>query len=114
MNTVISSKAKQGLYTGCTVLSGSEEAVYKVRVGEKEVTIDEEVLGVLKRYVHTEMTLEQLADKLGLESWEEAYEFVKNIPAWILWIPPTLWKTMKTMKTAKEEMMVEARSKSKK
>ncbi|MEB3780283.1 MAG: hypothetical protein GSR85_08655 [Desulfurococcales archaeon] len=84
--------------------------MYKVKVGEKEIIIDEEVLSVLKRYVHTEMTLEQLADKLGLESWEEAYEFIKNIPTWILWIPPTLWKTMKTMKTAKEEMAVEAKS----
>jgi len=95
-------------------LSTAEETLYRVRVGEKEIIIDEEVLKVLKRYVHTEMTLEQLADRLGLESWEEAYEFVKNIPAWILWIPPTLWKTMKTMKTAREEMAVEAKTRKQK
>jgi len=82
----------------------SEEKVYKVRVGEKEIVIDEQVLGVLQRYVKVEMTLEQLAAELGLEGWEEAYEFVRKVPAWILWIPPTMWKTMKGMKTAREEL----------
>ena len=75
-----------------------EERVYRVRVGDKEIEITEEVLEVLRRYVRTEMSLEQLASELGLESWEEAYEFVKRVPAWILWIPPTLWKTMRGMK----------------
>jgi thymidylate kinase len=82
----------------------SEENVYKVKVGDKEIEINEEVLGVLRRYVHTEMSLEQLASELGLESWEEAYEFVKKIPAWILWIPPSLWKTLKRMKRVTEEL----------
>jgi hypothetical protein len=82
----------------------SEEKVYKIKVGDKEIEIDEKVLSILKRYVHTEMSLEQLASELGLESWEEAYEFVKKIPAWILWIPPTLWRTLKGMKKASEEL----------
>ncbi len=82
----------------------SEEKLYKVRVGDKEIVIDEEVLGILQRYVRVEMTLEELAAALGLEGWEEAYEFVKKVPAWILWIQPTLWRTMKAMKTAREEL----------
>ena len=76
----------------------SEEAVFRVRAGSKEIIIDEEVLSILQRYVRTEMTLEELARNLGLDSWEEAYDFIKNVPAWILWIQPTLWKTMKSVK----------------
>jgi hypothetical protein len=75
-----------------------EEAEYRVNIGEKEIVIDENVLQVLRRYVHTEMSLEELAARLGLESWEEAYEFIKKVPAWILWTSPTLWKTMRRMK----------------
>lgn len=82
----------------------TEEPVYKVKVRDKEIIIDEEILSVLRRYVHTEMSLEQLASELGLESWEEAYEFLNNIPAWMLWIQPSLWKTLKRMKQAKEEL----------
>jgi len=82
----------------------SEEAVFKVKAGDKEIVIDEEVLSVLQRYVKTDMTLEELARKLGLDSWEEAYDFIKNVPAWILWIQPTLWKTLKTMKSVREEI----------
>lgn len=80
------------------------EPVFKVKAGSKEISIDEEVLSVLQRYVKTNMTLEELAQRLGLDGWEEAYEFLKNVPAWILWIQPTLWKTLKTMKSVKEEM----------
>ncbi len=82
----------------------SEESPYTVRVGDKVIEINEDVLEVLRRYVRQEFTLEQLANELGLESWEEAYEFIKRIPAWMLWVQPTLWKTVKTMKTAKEEL----------
>ena len=81
----------------------SEEIVFKVKAGEKEIVLDEHVFSILQRYVRTDMTLEQLAAELGLSSWEEAYDFIKNIPAWILWIPPTLWKTMKAMKSVREE-----------
>ena len=84
-----------------------EERVFKVKAGEKEVIIDENVLAVLKRYRTTEMTLEQLAEALGLESWEEAYEFVKNVPAWIMNIEPSMWKTISRMAGVKEEMVSE-------
>jgi len=78
-----------------------------VQIGEKKIEIDEKVLGVLHKYVRTEMTLEELARELGLNSWNEAYEFLKKIPAWILWIQPTLWKTLKTMKSVKEEFVTQ-------
>lgn len=79
-------------------------AQYSVQVGDKVIEIDENVLKILRKYIHQEMSLEQLAAELGLDSWEEAYEFIKKVPAWILWIPPTLWKTLKEMKTAREEL----------
>ncbi len=78
-----------------------------IQIGEKKIEIDEKVLGVLHKYVRTEMTLEELARELGLNSWSEAYEFLKKIPAWILWIQPTLWKTLKTMKSVKEEFVTQ-------
>ncbi|MEB3806385.1 MAG: hypothetical protein GSR73_02580 [Desulfurococcales archaeon] len=80
------------------------EAVFKVKAGDKEIEINEEILAVLQRYVKTNMTLEELAKRLGLDGWEEAYDFIKNVPAWILWIQPTLWKTLKAMKSVKEEI----------
>ncbi len=85
-------------------ISVSEETVYKVKVGEKEIVIDEEVLETLKEYVHREMSLEDLSRRLGLSDWREGYEFIKNVPAWILWIQPTLWKTMRAMKKATDEV----------
>ncbi len=78
--------------------------MYKVAVGDKEIEIDEDVLDILKEYVHRGMSLDELAKRLGLSDWRESYEFIKKVPAWILWIQPTLWKTMKTMKRAAEEV----------
>lgn len=69
-----------------------DERKYVITVGDKEIEINDEVLDVLYEYVHTPMSLEMLAARLGLESWEEAYEFVKRVPAWILWTPKTLWR----------------------
>jgi len=71
----------------------SEER-FVIRVGEKEIEVNEETLRILRRYKRTEMTLEQLAAALGLDSWEEAYELVKKIPAWLLDIEPTMWRTI--------------------
>lgn len=73
--------------------SGRERIV--VRVGDKEIEINEEVLLTLQEYVHTPMSLEKLAEKLGLEGWEEAYEFVKKVPAWVLWTPSSMWRIMR-------------------
>jgi len=64
----------------------------KIQVGDKEIIISEDTLNILREYVRTQMTLEELAEKLGLDSWEEAYELLKKIPAWLLWTPPTLSK----------------------
>jgi hypothetical protein len=65
---------------------------YIVRVGDKQIFITPEVLQVVHTYLHRPMSLEELARSLGLEGWEEAYEFIKRIPAWIMWMPVSLWK----------------------
>lgn len=65
-----------------------------VVVGDREIEIDEKVLEVLRKYKRTEMTLEQLAASLGLSSWEEAYELVKKVPAWLLDVEPVMWRTV--------------------
>ncbi len=72
----------------------SSEERFVIRVGDKEVEINEETLKILRRYKRTEMTLEQLAAALGLESWDEAYELIKKVPAWLLDIEPTMWKVI--------------------
>jgi len=64
-----------------------------VRVGGKEIVINEETLEILQEYVRTAMPLEELARKLGLRNWMEAFEFVKAVPAWVLWTPPAFWKS---------------------
>ncbi|OYT37882.1 MAG: hypothetical protein B6U89_06685 [Desulfurococcales archaeon ex4484_58] len=69
-----------------------EKPVYVVRVRDKEITLDEGTLNIVREYLHRPMGLDELADKLGLDGWEEAYEFLKKIPAWIIWTPPSLWK----------------------
>ncbi|MEM0377904.1 MAG: hypothetical protein QXP68_02660 [Thermosphaera sp.] len=80
----------------------SSEQEYVVKIGEKEIVVDEKVLEVLREYIKTPMGLEELAEKLGLEGWEEAYEFLKAIPAWILWTPPSMWKYRKEWIARKE------------
>ena len=66
--------------------------VVKIGEGEnaKEVELTEDVLRKVRVYLHTEYSLERLAEELGLDSWEEAYEFVKKMPAWLVWTPPTM------------------------
>ena len=78
-----------------TLSSEEKSAVFVVRVGEKEIEVNEEVLEIIREYVKTPMSLEELAEKLGLDSWEEAYEFIKAIPLWVMWTPPSLWKYRK-------------------
>ncbi|MEM0501811.1 MAG: hypothetical protein QXU24_06615, partial [Ignisphaera sp.] len=50
------------------------------------------VVKILNTYVRTETSLEKLAEELGLDDWSEAYEFIKKVPAWIMWTPSILWK----------------------
>ncbi len=65
---------------------------YIVVIGEKQIFITPEILKVIHEYLHRPMSLEELAKKLGLETWEEAYEFIKRVPAWIMWMPVNLWR----------------------
>ncbi|MEM0361570.1 MAG: hypothetical protein QXH57_06230 [Sulfolobales archaeon] len=66
------------------------ELVIKLSNG-KEVKIDKTALESINRYIRFEVPLETLAKELNLESWEEAYELVKKIPAWIAWTPPSFF-----------------------
>ncbi|MEM1541509.1 MAG: hypothetical protein QW101_01545 [Ignisphaera sp.] len=65
---------------------------YVVKVGDKEINLDEKIVKILNTYVRTETSLEKLAEELGLDDWDEAYEFIKKVPAWIMWTPSILWK----------------------
>ncbi|MEM2301550.1 MAG: hypothetical protein QXR14_04995 [Sulfolobales archaeon] len=62
-----------------------------VEVGGKRIEVNEDIVRILNNYVKMEYSLERLAQDLGLESWEQAYEFVKKVPAWIMWISPTIF-----------------------
>ncbi len=66
---------------------------YKVRVGSQEIFLSPEVLEIVHEYFHRPMGLEELAKKLNLENWEQAYEFIKKLPAWIAWTPVSIWRT---------------------
>ena len=66
-----------------------------IKVGEKEIVIDDNIVSILNKYARTEFSLEKLAQELGLSNWDEAYEFVKKVPAWIMWVPSSLWKYVK-------------------
>ncbi len=55
-----------------------------IKVGGKQIVINDEVLLKVRKYVNTEMNLDELSKELGLDGWEEAYEFIKKVPAWML------------------------------
>ncbi|MGB9726013.1 MAG: hypothetical protein ACP5I2_04230 [Fervidicoccaceae archaeon] len=63
-----------------------------IKLSDMEIPINEDLLKILRKYVLTQMTLEELARELGLGSWEKAYEFVKSVPAWLIWTPFTMWE----------------------
>lgn len=65
---------------------------YVVKINDKEIELDEKIVKILNTYVRTETSLEKLAEQLGLDDWSEAYEFIKKVPAWIMWTPSILWK----------------------
>jgi len=58
----------------------------------KEIKVDKETLTIINKYIRFEYTLEALARDLGLDSWEEAYEFIKKLPAWLAWTMPSLFE----------------------
>ncbi len=69
------------------------ECVPVVRLGSgKEIALTKDVVVLLNRYVRMEYSLEKLAADLGIDGWEEAYEFVKKVPAWIMWTQPTYYE----------------------
>ncbi len=72
--------------------SSKKRPFYVIKLSKREVPVDEKLLTTLRKYVTTRMTLEELAAELGLDGWEEAYELVKKVPAWLMWTPFTLWE----------------------
>ncbi len=73
-------------------VTAKERPIYTIKLKNRELVIDEKLLDVISRYVRTQMTLEELARELGLEGWEEAYELIKKMPAWLMWTSYTLWE----------------------
>ena len=65
---------------------------YFVKVGDREIEVTPDVLEVVHEYIHRPMSLEEFAAKLGLETWEDAYTFIKRIPGWLMWMPVSLWR----------------------
>ena len=62
----------------------------------REVILDDETIRVLNEYVRTQLTLEQLAKRLGLSGWEEAYELIKQVPVSAMWAPLPIYKKLKS------------------
>ncbi len=60
----------------------------------REVEINDDIVAILNEYVRTQITLEELAKRIGLSGWEEAYELIKTVPAWIMWTPLPIYKKL--------------------
>ncbi|TRN01173.1 hypothetical protein DJ527_06085 [Sulfolobus sp. F1] len=60
----------------------------------REVEINDDIVTILNEYVRTQITLEELAKRIGLSGWEEAYELIKTVPAWIMWTPLPVYKKL--------------------
>ncbi|MEZ0289980.1 MAG: hypothetical protein ABWJ42_02680 [Sulfolobales archaeon] len=75
-----------------------------IEIAGRKIVIDESIIKILNEYVRTAMGLDELAKRLGLDGWEQAYEFVKKIPAWVMWISPTYYmiERKKCKKTSPE------------
>ncbi|BCU68660.1 hypothetical protein HS7_20970 [Sulfolobales archaeon HS-7] len=67
----------------------------KVKIGDKEIELNEEVISTLNEYVRTQMTLDELAKKLNLAGWEEAYQLIVNTESWLFWTPLSLQRKTK-------------------
>ncbi|MGC8670557.1 MAG: hypothetical protein ACP5SK_01925 [Thermoprotei archaeon] len=65
----------------------------EIQVADKKVIVDENVHAILREYVKTGMGIDELAEKLGFDNWSEAYELLKQVPAWLLWLPPSVVKS---------------------
>jgi hypothetical protein len=56
-----------------------------VKIGEKEVELNEDLYKIIHEHYRTGGTLDRLAEQLGLESWDEAFQLVAGLPQWVLW-----------------------------
>ncbi|MEM3655180.1 MAG: hypothetical protein QW453_02440 [Thermoprotei archaeon] len=56
-----------------------------IKVGNKEIEINKELYKVVQDYLKNSYTLDTLAEKLGLDGWSEAYQFISSLPQWVVW-----------------------------
>lgn len=66
----------------------SKQEEFVVRVHGKEIPITDTLYETVHEFYKSGSTLDSLADKVGLDGWEEAYELVSGIPQWLLWLTP--------------------------
>lgn len=59
---------------------------FTVKFGNKEMEINLELYRVVQDYLKNSYTLDVLAEKLGLDGWSEAYEFMAALPQWVIWL----------------------------
>jgi len=67
----------------------SKQEEFAVRVRGKEIPITETLYETVHEFYKSATTLDTLADRVGLDGWEEAYELVSGIPQWLLWLTPS-------------------------
>jgi hypothetical protein len=56
-----------------------------IKIGEKEVELNEDLYKIIHEHYRTGGTLDRLAEQLGLEGWDEAFQLVAGLPQWVLW-----------------------------
>ncbi len=66
-------------------MSDAEPTGLFVKLGDREIEINLELYRVVQDYIKNSYTLDVLADKLGLDGWAEAYQFMSSLPQWVFW-----------------------------
>jgi len=67
-------------------MSGAETTSNRIiKLGDKEIEINQELYRIVQDYIKNSYTLDTLAEKLGLDGWSEAYQFVASLPQWVVW-----------------------------
>lgn len=61
------------------------ESLTTIKVGDKEIELADDVYRIIHDHYKNGETLDRLADELGLNGWDEAYQLVSAVPQWVLW-----------------------------
>ncbi|MEM3857632.1 MAG: hypothetical protein QXI37_03895 [Thermoprotei archaeon] len=56
-----------------------------IRIGDREIELNAEVYRIIQEHYKYGDTLDKLADQLGLEGWEQAYQLISALPQWAIW-----------------------------